>query len=100
MKDEAASIPIISFIGSRCKMYSYQMEGDKDTKKCKGITKDVVKKDIKHDDYHATLFGNRQMMHNMKTIRSNKHNIKTYEINKCSLSCFDNKRYILVIISF
>ena len=34
-------------------------------------------------------------MHSMKTIRSHKHNIKSSEITKCSLSCFDNKRYIL-----
>ena len=31
----------------------------------------------------------------MKTIRSHNHNIKSSEITKCSLSCFDNKRYIL-----
>ena len=34
-------------------------------------------------------------MHSMKTIRSHNHNIKSSEITKCSLSCFDNKRYIL-----
>ena len=33
-------------------------------------------------------------MHFMKTIRSHNHNIKSSEI-KCSLSCFDDKRYIL-----
>ena len=31
----------------------------------------------------------------MKTIRSNCHEISSYEINKVSLSCFDDKRYIL-----
>ena len=31
----------------------------------------------------------------MKTIRSQNHQIGSYEINKVSLSCFDDKRYIL-----
>ena len=31
----------------------------------------------------------------MKTIRSDHHIVSSYEINKTSLSCFDDKRYIL-----
>ena len=31
----------------------------------------------------------------MKRIQSKKHKIGTYEINKISLSCFDDKRFIL-----
>ena len=31
----------------------------------------------------------------MKTIQSELHKIGTYEVCKISLSCFDNKRYIL-----
>ena len=31
----------------------------------------------------------------MKRIQSKKHKIGTYEINKISLSCFDNKRFVL-----
>ena len=31
----------------------------------------------------------------MKRIQAKKHKIGTYEINKISLSCFDDKRYIL-----
>ena len=35
------------------------------------------------------------MNHKMKTIRSQNHELGSYEINKVSLSCFDDKRYIL-----
>ena len=35
------------------------------------------------------------MYHNMRTIRSDCHEISSYKINKVSLSCFDDKRYIL-----
>ena len=31
----------------------------------------------------------------MKTIRSENHQLGSYSINKLSLSCFDDKRYIL-----
>ena len=33
--------------------------------------------------------------HSMKSIKSHNHIITSCEITKCSLSCFDNKRYIL-----
>ena len=31
----------------------------------------------------------------MERIQSKKHKLVTYEIDKISLSCFDNKRYVL-----
>ena len=31
----------------------------------------------------------------MKRIQSKKHKIGAYQINKTSLSCFDDKRYVL-----
>ena len=33
--------------------------------------------------------------HKMKRIQSKKHKLGTYEIDKISLSCFDDKRYVL-----
>ena len=33
--------------------------------------------------------------HKMRRIQSKKHKIGTYEINKISLSCFDDKRFVL-----
>ena len=31
----------------------------------------------------------------MKTIQAKKHKIRTYKIDKISLSCFNDKRYVL-----
>ena len=93
-KDEAAGIPIIEFVGLRSKMYSYIKENQKGGKTAKGIKKNVIKNNIKHDDYKETLFNNKQMYHKMKTIRSENHQLGSYELNKVSLSCFDDKRYI------
>ena len=95
MKDETAGVPIVKFIGLRSKMYSYLKNNNKGGKTAKGIKKAVIKKDIDHINYKETLFSKQQMHHKMKTIRSNCHEIRSYEINKVSLSCFDDKRYLL-----
>ena len=50
-KDETAGIPIIEFIGSRSKIYSYMKDDMKGGKTAKGIKKNIIKKDIKHEDY-------------------------------------------------
>ena len=94
-KDEAAGVPIHEFVGLRLKMYSYVKDNQKGGKTAKGIKKNVLKKDITHENYKNTLFNCEQMYHKMKTIRSEKHQLGSYEINKVSLSCFDDKRYIL-----
>ena len=69
-------------------------DNQKEGKTAKGIKKNVIKKNIMHEDYKETLFNNKQMYHKMKTIRSQNHELSSYEINKVSLSCFDDKRYI------
>ena len=95
MKDETAGLPIIEFIGLRSKMYSYVKGDEKSCKRAKGIKRNVVKNEIRHEDYKNALFSKTQMFHKMKTIRSENHNIYSMEINKKSLSCFDDKRFIL-----
>ena len=93
-KDEACGIPIIEFIGLKSKKYSYVKDNEKGGKTAKGIKKNIIKNNIKHEDYKNTLINNEQMHHKMKTIRSERHQLGSYEINKVSLSCFDDKRYI------
>ena len=101
-KDEAAGMPITEFVGLRSKMYSYQKDNHKEGKTAKGIKKNIIKNNIKHEDYKNVLINNKQIHHTMKTIRSMNHQLGSYELNKVSLSCFDDKRYIANdgIISF
>ena len=75
-------------------MNSYVKDDEKGGRIAKGIKKNVIKNNIKHEDYKNTLINNEQMHHKMKTIRSQRHQLGSYEINKVSLSCFDDKRYI------
>ena len=93
-KDEACGIPITEFIGLKSKMYSYVKNDEKGGRTAKGIKKNVIKNNIKHEDYKNTLINNEQMHHKVKTIRSQRHQLGSYEMNKVSLSCFDDKRYI------
>ena len=93
-KDEAAGVPITEFVGLRSKMYSYIKDNNNGGKTAKGIKKNVIKNDIQHSDYKDVLFNEKQLFHQMKTIRSNHHELGSYTINKTSLSCFDDKRYL------
>ena len=93
-KDEAAGIPITEFVGLRSKMYSYIKDNHKVGKTAKGIKKNIIKNNIKHEGYKNVLINNKQIHHTMKTIRSMNHQLGSYELNKVSLSCFDDKRYI------
>ena len=45
--------------------------------------------------FKDVLFNEKIIRHKMKRIQSKKHKLGTYEIDKISLSCFDNKRYVL-----
>ena len=93
-KDEACGIPITEFVGLRSKMYSYIKDNQIVGKTAKGIKKNIIKNNIKHEDYKNVLLENKQIHHTMKTIRSSNHQLGSYELNKVSLSCFDDKRYI------
>ena len=72
-KDEAAGVPITEFVGLRSKMYSFVKDDSKGCKTAKGIKKNVVQKNINHEDYKKTLFNDKQLHHTMKTIRSSNH---------------------------
>ena len=93
-KDEACCVPIVEFVGPKSKTYSYIKDNEKGGRTAKRIKKNVIKNNIKHEDYKSTLINSEQMHHKMKIIRSQRHQLVSYEINKVSLSCFDDKCYI------
>ena len=95
MKDEAGGRIIEGFIGLRAKLYSYKMFEGKEEKKCKGIKKSVIKKNISFDDYKECLFSKKPQMRKMNVIRSHKHEVFSETVNKIALSANDDKRIIL-----
>ena len=62
MKDEAAGKIIKEFVGLRSKLYSFVMDDGRETKKCKGIKKQVVERSIRHEHYKTCLTTGKELL--------------------------------------
>ena len=71
-------------------MYSMKKIDGKECNTAKGVN--IATEFNKFKD---VLFNEKIIRHKMKRIQSKKHKLGTYEIDKISLSCFDDKRYVL-----
>ena len=71
-KDETAGVPIREFIGLKSKMYSLSLDNEKDSKKAKGVKKNVIRKGISHGDYLHVLNESKVLHHKMKTIQDSR----------------------------
>ena len=47
------------------------------------------------NEFKDTLFNKKVLRHKMRRIQGKKRKMGTYEINKISLSCFEDKRFVL-----
>ncbi|XP_064629257.1 uncharacterized protein LOC135488549 [Lineus longissimus] len=93
-KDECAGVPVAEFVGLRPKMYSIRRADAKEIRKAKGVKKNVVKQEIRHEQYKECLFEKKVFHHGMNALRSEGHHIYGLRINKVSLSPMDTKRWI------
>ena len=71
-------------------MYSMKKIDGKECNTAKGVSIAT-----EFDKFKDVLFNEKNIRYKMKIIQKEKHKLGTYEINKISLSCFDNKRYVL-----
>ena len=90
MKNESEGRIIDEFVGLKSKMYSIKSIDGKESNAAKGVNIAT-----KFSEFKDTLFSKKIMRHKMRRIQSKKHRIGTYEIDKISLSCFDDKRFVL-----
>ena len=92
MKDELQGKKISEFVGLKSKMYSLFSVDDEDEEvtKAKGVNNK-----IRHKEFVDVLFNKKVIRDNMERIQSKLHRIETYNICNISLSCFDEKRYVL-----
>ena len=90
MKDEYGGKSIVKFVGLKSNMHSILDESNNEKIASKGHN--VF---IEFQEFYDTLFKKKFFRHTMRRIGSRNHNSGTYEANKRSLSCFDDKRYIL-----
>ena len=94
MKDETNGVPIREFVRLRSKMYSFVF-GKEEKKKLKGISKGVVKKNIRFVMHKQTIESERNSVSIMNLIRCHYHKMYCEQLNEVSLSPFDDKRYLL-----
>ena len=90
MKDELGEEIMEEFVTLRPKMYSYRTS-EKESKKCKGIKKCVVRKTITFEDYKNCLFSEETSYGSQLMFRSSLHKIQTLEVNKIALNKDDDK---------
>ena len=90
MKDKFGGVLIIEFVGLKSKMYSIKKIDGKEHNTAKGVNIAT-----EFDNFKDVLFNEKNIRHKMKRIQSKKYKLGTYEIDKISLSCLDNKRYVL-----
>ena len=90
MNDEFGGVIVIEFVGLKSKMHSLKKIDGKEYNTAKGVSIAT-----EFDKFKDVLFNEKIIRHKMKRIQSKKHKLGTYEIGKISLSCFDDKRYVL-----
>ncbi len=105
MKDECGGNQILRFVGLRSKLYAYEVDRLRDDngewkydvqkKKCKGIRKYIIKKEITIEDYEECLFSRQPQFRTMNAIRSRRHDVGAERMNKTALSADDDKRVVL-----
>ena len=80
----------MNFVGLKSKMYSIKKIDGKEYNTGKGMSIAT-----EFDKFKDIFLNQKIVRHKMKRIQSKKHELGTYEVDKISLSCFDEKRYVL-----
>ena len=83
------------FIGLRATMYALRMIRKSDTKRIKGVKKNVVAKTITFDDYERCLNDVTIQSRRQSCIRSTLHEVYTVSELKLALNPYDDKRYVV-----
>ena len=90
MKDEYGETAIYEYVGTKSKIYS-----KRDVNNCKKSVYKVHTANIRHKEFLDVQTNGEFIRHNMNVIKSYRHKMYTSSIDKRSLSCFNDKRYIL-----
>ena len=90
MKDKFGGIIVSEFVGLKSKMYSLKKIDGKEHNAAKEVS--IA---IEFNEFEDILFNKKIIRQKIERIQSKKHELGTYEIDKISLSCFDDKRYML-----
>jgi hypothetical protein len=94
-KNEMAGVAISEVVFLKPKMYSIMDSTDKCVQRAKGVKRNVLKRELKHERYVQVLRTKKDIYAQQRTIRP--HNFTNYNVqmNKKALSCFCDKRFQL-----
>ncbi|XP_011859332.1 PREDICTED: uncharacterized protein LOC105556829 [Vollenhovia emeryi] len=95
MKDENRGAIMVEFVGLRAKMYAARVLGQSDTKRVKGVKRNVVERTITFDDFTRTLRDMTEQSRSQYCVRSRLHEVYTVSETKLALSPHDDKRYVV-----
>ena len=90
MKDEFGGVIVAEFVGLKSKMYSIKKIDRKESNTAEGVNITT-----EFNEFKYVLLNKKIIRHKMKRMQAKKHKIETYETDKISLSCFDNKIFVL-----
>ena len=90
MRDEFEGKIIDEFVGLKSKTYSMKTIDGKESNTAKGVNIAT-----EFNEFKDTLLNKKMIRYRMRRIQGKKHKMGTCEINKISLSCFDDKRFVL-----
>ena len=115
MTDEVKGDIMLEFAANREKSYGFSYEHEiflneneeeveyetgyrkkvvKSSRKCSGIKKSVVKKEMTFQDFKSCVFDGTKLYKQMSTFRSYKHQLYTVLLNKVALCNYGDKRWI------
>ena len=90
MKDEYCGKSILKYVGRKLKMQSILDESSNEKRTRKGDNAF-----IEFQEFYDTIFLKKITRHRLRGIKSENHILDPCKTNKISLSCFDDKRFIL-----
>jgi len=94
-KDELKGGHMIRYIGLRAKLYAFEDEDNKVSKKCKGLKTSVLNKTITFEDYEKCLAEQIELKRKQNTFRSYKHDVYSITTEKVAMSWNDDKRHLI-----
>ncbi|KAJ8672095.1 hypothetical protein QAD02_003354 [Eretmocerus hayati] len=99
MKVEYGDLIIVEFVGVRPKAYAIISENEKEELEekmaAKGVSKTVLRKKIRFNDYKRCLFEGINLSCEQKLIRNHLHRVYSTKQTKLALNADDDKRLIL-----
>ena len=93
LKCETGFIPILEFCSLAPKLYSFITQNRKNKKIGKGISKQVLRDSLTHENYKHILTSNETITKPQINIRSKNHVLFTTIENKKTLTSYDNKMH-------